>query len=102
MGKDKRERTLHRNMLYPLSFNIQSELEQHDDVDNESLGEDQPEEIADESLEEQPVLPGPMTQSHTKALMKANLVMSDHFDIDNSFCPQGDAQMEEVPVILNH
>ena len=27
MGKDKRERTLHWNMLYPLSFNIQSELE---------------------------------------------------------------------------
>ena len=25
LGKDKRERTLHRNMLYPLSFQVQSE-----------------------------------------------------------------------------
>ena len=30
LGKDKRERTLHRNMVYPLSFNVQSEDEQHD------------------------------------------------------------------------
>ena len=37
LGKDKRERTLHRNMLYPLSFQVQSEHEQHDDVDHESL-----------------------------------------------------------------
>ena len=66
------------------------------------MGEDQPEENADESLEEQPVLQGPMTRSHTKVLMKANLVMSDHFDIDNSFCPHGNAQMEEVLVILSH
>ena len=41
LGKDKRERTLHRNMLYPLSFNVQSEPEQHDDVDYESLVGDQ-------------------------------------------------------------
>ena len=27
LGKDKRERTLHRNMLYPLSLQVQSEPE---------------------------------------------------------------------------
>ena len=28
-----------------------------------------------------------MTRSRTKALMKANLLMSEHFGIDNRFCP---------------
>ena len=86
LGKDKRERTLHRNMLYPLSFQVRSEPEQHDDVDYESLVEDQSESV-DNSLEDQPIQQGPMTRSHTKALMKANLLMSEHFGIDNRFCP---------------
>ena len=87
LGKDKRERTLHRNMLYPLSFQVQSEHEQHDDVDYRSLVEDQSESV-DDSLEDQPIQQGPMTHSCTKALMKVNLLMSEHFDFDNSFCPK--------------
>ena len=86
LGKDKRERMLHRNMLYPLSFQVQSEPEQHDDVDYESLVEDQSESV-DNSLKDQPIQQGPMTHSHTKALMKANLLMSEHFGIDKRFCP---------------
>ena len=82
LGKDKRERTLHRNMLYPLSFQVQ-----HDNIDYESLVGDQLESV-DNSLEDQPIQQGPMTCSHTKALMKANLLMSEHFDIDNRFCPE--------------
>ena len=87
LGKDKRERTLHRNMLYPLSFQVQSEHEQYDDVDHESLVRDQLESV-DDSLEDQPIQQGPMTHSCTKALMKANLLMSEQFGIDNSFCPE--------------
>ena len=86
LGKDKRERTLHRNMLYPLSFQVQSEPEQYDDVDCESLVENQSGSI-DDSLVDQPIHQGPMTHSRTQALMKANLLMSEHFGIDNSFCP---------------
>ena len=86
LGKNKRERTLHRNMLYPLSFQVQSEPEQYDDVDCESLVENQSKSI-DDSLVDQPIQQGPMTRSRTQALMKANLLMSEHFDIDNSFCP---------------
>ena len=86
LGKNKRERTLHRNMLYPLSFQVQSEPEQYDDVDCESLVENQSKSI-DDSLVDQPIQQGPMTHSRTQALMKANLLMSEHFDIDNSFCP---------------
>ena len=88
LGKDKREIMLHRYMLYPLSFQVQSEHEQHDDVDHESLVEDQSESV-DDSLEDQPIQQGPMTHSRIKALMKANLLMTEHFGIDNSFCPKG-------------
>ena len=95
LGKDKRERTLHRNMLYPLSFQVQSQHEQHDDVDYESLVEDQLESV-DDSLEDQPVHQGPMTHSCTKALMEANLLMSEHFRIDNSFCPEETVQSEGI------
>ena len=73
-------------MLYPLSFQVQSEPEQYDDVDCESLVEDQSRGI-DDSLVDQPIPQGPMTRSRTQALMKANLLMSEYFDIDNSFCP---------------
>ena len=82
-------------MLYPLSFQVQSEHEQHDNVDYESLVEDQSESI-DDSLEDQPIQQGPMTHSHTKALMKANLLMSEHFGIDHSFCPEETVQSEGI------
>ena len=94
LGKDKGERMLHRNMLYPLSFQVQSEHEQHDDVDHSSLVEDQLESV-DDSQEDQPIQQGPMTHSHTKALMKANLLMSKHFGIDNSFCPKETVNLKE-------
>ena len=87
LGKDRRERTLHRNMLYPLSFQVWSEHEQHDDVDNESLVGDQLESV-DDSLEDQPIQQGPMTHCCTRALMKANLLVSEYFDIDKWFCPK--------------
>ena len=51
-----------------------------------SLVEDQLESV-DDSLKDQPIQQGPVTHSCTKALMKANLLMSEHFGIDNSFCP---------------
>ena len=57
LGKNKRERTLHRNMLYPLSFQVQSEPEQYDDVDCESLVENQSKGI-DDSLVDQPIQQG--------------------------------------------
>ena len=82
-------------MLYPLSFSIQSEEEQHDGIENESLVENQSDSIED-SLEDQPIQQGPMTHSHTKAMMKANLLMSEHFDTDNSFCPKETVQSEEI------
>ena len=95
LGNDRRERTLHRNMLYPSSFNVQSEDKQHDDVDHESLVGDQSDSI-DDSLEDQPIQQGPMTHIHNKALMKANLLMSEHFGIGNSVCPKITVQSEGI------
>ena len=71
-------------MLYPLSFQVWSELEQHLDVDHESLVGDQSGSV-DNSLEEKPVHQGPITRSHTTALMKANLLMFAHFGIDSEW-----------------
>ena len=65
LGKDKKERMLHRNMLYPLSFQVQSEHEQHDNIDHGSLVEDQLESV-DDSLEDQPIQQGPMTHTILK------------------------------------
>ena len=48
-------------MLYPLSFQVQSEEEQYDDVEQESLEENQSESFIDESMEDQPIFHGPMT-----------------------------------------
>ena len=70
-------------------------MEQHDDIDHESLVGDQSESV-DDSLDNQPIQQGPMTHSHTKALMKANLLMSEHFGIDNRFCPEKTVQSEGI------
>ena len=42
-------------------------------------------EVEESDLEDQPVYQGPQTQSCTKALMKANLVMNECFQIDDTF-----------------
>ena len=49
------------------------------------------EQIQDEvhmsDLEDQPVYKDPQAWSCTKALMKANLIMNDYFQIDETFSP---------------
>ena len=51
-----------------------------------------PEQIQDDvmlcDLDDQPIYQGPQTQSLTKALMKANLVMNKYFHIDETFKPE--------------
>ena len=51
-----------------------------------------PEQIQDDvtssDLDDQPFYQGPQTQSQTKALMKANLVMNECFHIDEMFQPE--------------
>ena len=49
-------------------------------------------------LKDQPVYEGPQTQSHTKALMKANLIMN--FQIDETFLPATSIVRRELMSLL--
>ena len=64
-GKDGKQRTLHCNMLFPLSVSIESDYEGNfDGTDRviETADLQQPAEVSDgESLEEEPTYQGPMT-----------------------------------------
>ena len=50
-------------------------------------------------LEDQPVYQGPQTQSHTKALMKANLIMNECFKNYNAFEPSH--EIETLSSLVN-
>ena len=88
-GKDEKQRTLHQNMLFPLSHNIESDSEQNFDENVEFIENTDPQLIVEdsdrESLEEEPTYQGPMTHSHMQLLMKANLLMRVHFGDDQCF-----------------
>ena len=74
-------------MLFLLHY--QHETEINIDDTGEFDGKGTPEQIQDNvhmsDLEDQPVYKGPQTQSCTKALMKANLIMNEYFQIDEMF-----------------
>ena len=84
--RNDRERTLHRNMLFPLALRHDSgsilpnlaefeytENPESNQVDNFSN---------DDGEVDQPVYEGPLTRSRTRKLMKANCLMADLFDIE--------------------
>ena len=87
------ERTLHRNMLFPLdlrcdSGSILSNLAEFENTENPELNQ-----VAnfsnDDGEVDQPVYEGPQTRSHTRKLMKANTIMANLFDIQsNEVCDE--------------
>ena len=83
--RNDRERTLHRNMLFPLALRCDSgsilpNLAEFENTENPELN--QVDNFSDNDGEiDQPVYEGPQTQSHTRKLMKANCSMADLFDI---------------------
>ena len=85
-----REQVLHHNML--LLLNYHREIGSNVDGKGESEILLTPEQIQDDvpssDLDDQPIYQGPQTRSQTKALMKANLVMNECFDIDETFQPE--------------
>ena len=92
-------------MLFPLHY--QCETESNIDDIGESDSERTPEQIQDDvhmsDLEDQPVYKGPETQSHTKALMKANLIMNKYFQIDEMFSPATLlARREPISSLVGH
>ena len=84
--RNDRQRTLHRNMLFPLALRHDSgrilpNLAEFENTENAELN--QVDNFSNDDGEvDQPVYEGPQTQSHTRKLMKANRLMADLFDIE--------------------
>ena len=90
-----KERVLHQNMLYPIQYELGSEKFNTSDVpvstgdvqnkDDEILNDSDSVDSDEINL---PIYQGPQTCSCTKLLMKANIVMNDHFGVNSDFMPQ--------------
>ena len=87
------ERTLHRNMLFPLdlrcdSGSILSNLAEFENTENPESN--QVDNFSNDDGEvDQPVYEGPQTRSRTRKLMKANTIMANLFDIQsNEVCDE--------------
>ena len=84
--RNDRERTLHRNMLFPLvlrrdSGSILPNLAEFENTENPESN--QVDNFSDNDGEvDQPVYEGPQTRSRTRKLMKANCLMANLFDIE--------------------
>ena len=91
-------------MLFPLNY-------QHEDKSVVNNGEPEvrmtPEQIQDDvsmrDLDKRPIYEGPQTQSHTKALMKANLIMNECYQIESTFAPSAKiARREWINSLIYH
>ena len=76
-------------MHFPLNYHCEIESDIGGNGESEKLmtSEQIQSEVIESDLEDQPVYQGPQTQSHTKTLMKVNLVMNECFQIDDTFQP---------------
>ena len=76
-------------MLFPLHYHHETESNIDDigEFDRERTPEQIQDDVHMNDLEDQPAYEGPQTWSHTKALMKANLIMNKNFQIDDMFSP---------------
>ena len=83
--RNSRERTLHCNMLFPLGLRCDTESMLDDIAKSEDTGNPVPEQVGNfptgDGQVDQPIYEGPRTQSHTRNLMKASVLMDQMFDI---------------------
>ena len=92
-------------MLFPLHFQHETEnnIDNIGEFDSEGTPKQTQDDVHISDLEDQPVYEGPQTQSHTKALMKANLIMNKHFQVDESFSPATSiARKELISSLVGH
>ena len=85
--RNDRERTLHRNMLFPLGLRHDTErilpnLAEFENTENPDLNQVDNFSIDDGEID-QLIYEGPQTRSCTRKLMKANCLMADLFDIES-------------------
>ena len=96
--KNDRERTLHRNMLFLLGLRRDTESVLNNIGGSANSGNPVPEQVdnfpTSDVEVDQPVYEGPQTQSHTRNLMKANILMDQMFDIEESSITNKPAQLE--------
>ena len=76
-------------MLFPLNYHheIESDIGGNGESKKLSTTEQIQDDVTMSDLVDQPVYQGPQTQSCTKALMKANLVMNECFQVNETFQP---------------
>ena len=89
--RNNRERTLHQNMLLLLGLWHDTKSMLYDAGESEILGNPVEEQVDNFPINDGevdwPVYEGPQTQSHTKKLIKANILMDQIFDIQsNEIC----------------
>ena len=77
-------------MLFPLNYRheIESNIGNSGEPEKNKALEQYQEAATLSDSEDQPIYHSPQTQSQTKALMKANLVMNECFEIDDTFQPK--------------
>ena len=99
--RNDRERTLHHNMLFPLGLPCDTESILDDTGESENSGNPVEEQvdnfwIVDGEID-QPVYEGPQTQSRTKQLMKANVLMDQMLDIHSGEICDDIVDAVEIP-----
>ena len=96
--RNSRERTLHRNMLFPLALRRDSGsvlpcLAEFENTENPDINQVDNFSNSDGEVG-QPAYKGPQTRSRTRKLMKANCLMANLFDV------QSGELYDEVPEVL--
>ena len=74
-------------MLFLLHYlhEIESIIDNIGEFDDKQTPEQIQDDVQMSDPEDQPIYQGPQTQSHTKALMKVNLLMNKCFQVDEMF-----------------
>ena len=90
--RNDRERTLHHNMLFPLGIRhkiegILDDISESENSGNPVLVQVDNFPVSDGGVD-QPVYEGPQTWSHSRKLMKANILMDQMFEIDQLPIPE--------------
>ena len=83
--RNDRDRTLHHNILFPLHLQHDTESVSDDIAESENSGNPVSEQVDNFPTSggevAQPIYEGPQTWSHTRNLMKANILMDQMFNI---------------------
>ena len=93
----------HKLFLLHYQHEIESNVDNVGKFDGKRTPEENQDDVHMSDLEDQPVYKGPQTQSHTKALMKANLLINECFQADGMLLPVIPiARREPISLLVGH